>query len=98
MRRGMLGALVVVMIGVASPVYAAQPAQQDTIVDQVGDWFATLGKSGVDKDAILAQRRTERTAAHAQKAAKRQVKAAGQSVENAGRDLNKGINNALKTQ
>ena len=54
--------MMVLVIGFAvmpAKVYAADQGG-DTIVDKVSDWFATMGKSGNDKDVILFQRRTER--------------------------------------
>lgn len=81
-KRIAVGILMAAMLVVASPSHVAHAASQDTIVDQVGDWFATVGKSGMDKDTILAKRKAERTAERAEKGLKK-----------AGKDMEKGINN-----
>ena len=64
MRRS--GRWVVGLLAVALMPVVAEPAQrtrarsQDTIVDQVGDWFATLGKPTAQQQLILRKRKAER--------------------------------------
>ncbi|MBI4358593.1 MAG: hypothetical protein HY584_04770 [Candidatus Omnitrophica bacterium] len=63
--------------------YAAEAS--DTAIDQVGDWLATVGKQGVEKDQIIAQRKAERAARRAEEEAKKAAKEA----EHAGEDMQK---------
>lgn len=57
--------------------YAAD-CTQDNVIDQVGDWFATLGKQGVEKDKILATRKADRVIA----CTKREAEKAGADLKN----------------
>ena len=54
---------------------------QENAIDKMGDWFAVLGKQGVEKDSILAQRKADRLAKHAQKQADQMAKEAQKSGE-----------------
>ena len=67
----------------AVTVYA--DSYKDTPMDQAGDWFATLGKEGFEKDKILFQRKAERIAKYAQ----RQAEEAAKEVQKTGKDLKK---------
>jgi hypothetical protein len=40
---------------------------KDTAMEKAGDWFATLGKKGMEKNNILAKRRHDRFTACVQK-------------------------------
>jgi len=78
-------------------VYAGEE-YQDTALDQMGDWFATLGKSGTEKDQILMQRKAdrlkhfmERKAEKAGKEAEKGAEEAAQEAEKAGEDVKKGL-------
>ncbi|HEX9780669.1 MAG TPA: hypothetical protein VGB20_05575 [bacterium] len=92
MRVAVALACAMMLIG-APAVMAASQVAQDTVVDKVGDWMATIGKSGTEKDAALAQRKAERTAARVAKAAEKQAKKAGKQMEQAGKDMKKGLGN-----
>ena len=83
--------LVLALMGAPAVVYAADAIAQDTVVDKVGDWMATLGKSGTDKDAILAQRKAERAAARTKRMAEKQAKKAQKEAEKAGKELKKSL-------
>ena len=48
---------------------AMEKASDEAIFHRVGDWFATVGKSSEEKQAILAERKAKRAAAKAQKQA-----------------------------
>jgi len=50
----------------ASPV-AYQHASDEAVFHRVGDWFATIGKSGAEKDQLLAERKAQRMARKAEK-------------------------------
>jgi hypothetical protein len=67
----------------ATAVFAAE--YKDTPIDQAGDWFATLGKQGLERDQILAQRKADRMA----KFAEREAKKAAKEMEKAGGDMKK---------
>ena len=51
----------------------------------MGDWFATLGKDGMEKNAVLAERKANRVAA----CAKREAEKAAKKVQQAGSDMKK---------
>ncbi len=46
---------------------ALEKASNDSMVDRVGDWVATRGKSPEEAQAIVADRKAKRLAAKAQK-------------------------------
>ncbi|MCA9408900.1 MAG: hypothetical protein KC733_09430 [Candidatus Omnitrophica bacterium] len=84
MKRVFVGFLFVMMIGV-SPAFAAKDgkgasdqayehANENAVFNQVGDWFATVGKSDEEKARIKAQRKAERKVKHAEKKAKKRRK------------------------
>ena len=59
--RWVVGLLVVVLMPlVAEPAQQAKARAQDTIVDRIGDWFATLGKSKAQQQHMLRRRKAER--------------------------------------
>jgi len=62
-------------------IYAAVDCTKDNWGDQAGDWFATLGKNGLEKDQVLAARKADRvtkcTTREAEKAAKEMKKKLG---------------------
>jgi len=70
----------------------------DSVVDKVGDWFATRGKSDAEKQKLLAQRKANRVVARAQKKIERQKKQSDKKLDQqkksmmkAKQDLKKGI-------
>ncbi len=75
----------------ASPAYAeteqgASPqayehASEQAIFVRASDWFATLGKSPEERDAIVAQRKAERAAKRAQQEAKKQTAEAEKEIK-----------------
>ena len=69
----------------ATPVYA------DNVVENLGDWMATMGKKDLEKQAILSQRKAQRQAARAQREAQKQAKKAAKQMDRAGKDLKKGL-------
>ncbi len=76
MKRFLAVVLVLVLVCSFGTIsYAAE--YKDNPIDQVGDWFATMGKSGMEKDAILAQRKGERAA----KFAEHEARKAGKDVK-----------------
>ncbi len=84
MKRFLPLALVLALMCSLSPMsYAAE--YKDNPIDQAGDWVATLGKQGMEKDQILAQRKTERAAKFAEREAKKMAK----DAEKAGGDMKK---------
>lgn len=74
-----------VFSAVATPLSYAAGEYRDTPIDQAGDWFATLGKKGLEKDQILAQRKADRMARYAEKLTRQAAKEA----EKAGQDTKK---------
>ncbi len=67
MGRIVMGMLLAGLISSSTPALAAyQPTSDEAVFTRLGDWFATLGKSGFEKESILVQRRTARVAKHAE--------------------------------
>ena len=58
---------------------------QENVLDKVGDSLATMGKKGMAKDQILAQRKAERMKRYAEREAKKMRREA----EKAGKDTKK---------
>ena len=82
MSKWMVFVLALTLVaGPTTSAMAGSDVSQDSVVDKAGDWFATLGKSGADKDQILIQRRTERIAKRMQKAVKEGSEKAGKEME-----------------
>ena len=65
----------------------ASEIAQDNVVDKVGDWFATRGKTEAERKAILAQRKTDRVAKRAEKQAMKAKKRAEQETKKAQKDM-----------
>ena len=62
--------------------YAAGDACEDNVLDQVWDWFTTLGKEGVEKQRILAENKADRLSRCAERQAKKaQAEAQKQSED-----------------
>jgi hypothetical protein len=76
--------LALMLGGLSMTAYAAD-CGKDTSIDQFGDWLGTLGKKGVEKDQILARRKTDRMLACAKKEAQKAVK----EVQKSGEDMKK---------
>jgi hypothetical protein len=72
------------MLGTTS-AYAAVDCTKDNPIDQAGDWFATLGKKGIEKDQVLAARKGDRVIACTKREAEKAMKEAGK----AGNDMKK---------
>jgi len=98
-----MGTLLAGLISSSIPVLAAdggqrgasasayQHASDEAVFTRIGDWFATLGKSGFEKDSILLQRRTARAARRTQQAIEHQAKHAEHGLREAGAGLRKGL-------
>lgn len=79
MKRILAFVIVIVFAMSTIPLYAApggqkgasqkamENASDEAVFHRIGDWFATVGKSDMEKKQILAQRKAERAAAKAQK-------------------------------
>ena len=65
MRRSVVVFFILALMlgGISAPAYARTNCYQDTSINKMGDWFATLGKKGMEKKRILARRKYERVAA-----------------------------------
>lgn len=77
-------ALVLVLGGFSMTAYAAD-CTRDTSVDRAGDWVATLGKKGLEKEQVLAKRKADRVIACSQREAERISK----EMQKAGNDMKK---------
>jgi hypothetical protein len=58
---------------------------QDNVLDQFGDWVATMGKNGTEKESVLAQRKADRQVKYAAK----QAEQVSKEAEKAGSDMKK---------
>lgn len=87
MKRFVIVAFVLALIfsTVSMSVCYAASGYQDNVIDQTGDWFATFGKQGMEKDRILAERKAERVKRYAEQEAKKAQKEA----EKSGQDMKK---------
>lgn len=56
--------------------YAKVDCVEESWIDHTGDWFATFGKKGIEKDKILARRKAERIA----KCTREQAEKAGKQL------------------
>ena len=94
-----VGIGLVMLLTVATPaVYAAQNVMQDSVVDRIGDWFATVGKSGMEKQTVLTQRQMARAAKRTGHAVHQQARQAQQDLEAAGRQANEGLRGVTNQQ
>ena len=94
-----VGMGLVMLLAVATPaVYAAQNVTQDSIVDRIGDWFATVGKSGMEKQMVVTQRQMARAAKRTGQAVHQQARQAQRGVETAGRQANEGLKGLTNQQ
>lgn len=59
-------ALALTLGGVSATAYATN-CYQDNSINKTGDWFATLGKKGLEKKRVLIERKHDRIAACIQK-------------------------------
>ncbi len=71
-------------IATAAPPVTTTPARADSLADRIGDWFATMGKSETDREAILVERRTKRAAQQAGEAIERGVERTGHAIDQTG--------------
>ena len=70
--------------GVSMTVYATDCGRV-TPIDQAGDWLATLGKQGMEKNQVLAKRKADRLAA----CTKKQSEESAEAAKKAGNDMKK---------
>lgn len=71
--------LVLVIAASFTPAYAAKGASEkayehvseESIFNRMGDFFATIGMSKEEKDAVIAERRAERAKRRAEKEARK---------------------------
>ncbi|OQA57791.1 MAG: hypothetical protein BWY42_00345 [Candidatus Omnitrophica bacterium ADurb.Bin277] len=78
-----LFALAIMFSGVSA--YAAVDCTKNSPIDEIGDWFATLGKKDMEKNQILVQRKANRVAA----CTKREAEKAAKKAKQAGEDMKK---------
>ncbi len=86
MRKLLVGSLVLaLMLGLSVTAFAAVDCTKNTPIDDMGDWFATIGKKDMEKNQVLAQRKAERVAA----CTKREAEKAMKEAQKAGNDMKK---------
>jgi len=64
----------------------AEETYQENALDKMSDWAATIGKDGVEKDKVLAERKMERQRKHAEKKAAQLKKQAEKKTAKAKQD------------
>jgi hypothetical protein len=98
MKKWMGMVLAVALIFGALPVFAdnykAQGnayayGKEDSILDKVSDWVATLGKSESEKDEILTERRLDRAMKRGAQAFKKSSKKASKAMKEFEKDFEK---------
>lgn len=62
---------------------------KDSVVDKVGDWFATRGKTPEEAKAIIADRKAERALKRAQKEAEKAKKAMEKEMKKSQKQMKK---------
>ena len=83
MRRLFVLLMAIALVVSAVPVSFAMDQYKETPLDQAWDWATTLGKSGMEKDQILAKNKAERMQRYSEQMAKKAQKDANK----AGKDL-----------
>ena len=58
---------------------AMERASDESVFDRTGDWFATIGKSPEEREAIVAKRREERRIRKEAKRAEKEARKAGKN-------------------
>ncbi len=92
MKKRLLLSFLLAVLFAAAPlmtgqVWAEVQEYQDNAFDKMGDWMATLGKQSPEKESILAQRKADRLARHAQKEAEKVAQEAEQTGQEAQKKL-----------
>ena len=84
-RLAMLFFMLALMLGGFSVTAYAADCTKDTVSNQVGDWFGTFGKRGMEKDQIMTQRKAGRVGACVKREAEKVMKEA----QKVGNDMKK---------
>ena len=74
-----------------------EKASDEAVFNRVGDWFATRGKSDVEKKQILAQRKAKRATEKTQKEAAKQKKMMEKKAKEAKAKMNKQMKQTKKS-
>ncbi len=83
MRQLVIAFFVFTLVFGGIPITAyASDCTKDAPLSRVGDWFATLGKQGMEKDRILAKRKADRVVICAKKQAEEAAEAVRKTEEN----------------
>ncbi len=77
---------------------AREHASDNAIFNRVGDWFATVGKSGEEKENILAERKTKRAAKKARKRAEKAGKKGNKKARKLEKKANKKAERAAERE
>jgi hypothetical protein len=106
MKKIMVLGLAAMMVLSASVSFAAKDAKgasaqayehadDQAVFNRVGDWFATVGKSGEEKAKIKAQRKADRAVKRAEKQAQKKAKEAKEKMGKAKKGLDKKMKKGL---
>ena len=87
----------------ALPTYAqgksgvsASAVSDDSVIDKIGDWFATRGKSDAEKQKILAERKMKRMAERTQRKLEKEQKKASRELNKQKNQMQKGMKGMKK--
>ena len=105
--KKILTLVLILSIAMSMPVFAAkgqrgasqkayEHASDEAVFHRVGDWFATVGKSEKEKEAIIAERKGKRAAKKAEKELAKKKKAAEKKAKKAKKEAEKKAKEAQK--
>lgn len=80
-------ALILAISALTGSAYAVDVQYKETVLDQAWDWGTTLGKSGLEKERILAENKAERMKRYAERVAKQAEKEASAAAADAKKKL-----------
>ena len=98
MKKWVSFVLVFLFAVIALPVYADTDSanghayaygQEDSILDKVSDWVATIGKSDQEKDQLVAERQMDRVMKRTKHAMAQGSHKASKAMKDFGKDLEK---------
>ena len=93
MKKKWVGIVLILVVSFAffpgRALAASDGSMEDTIVDKMSDWAATVGKSPEDQDSIIAERRADRAAQRLQKMIKKESHQAEKNMKKLGKDMGK---------
>lgn len=81
--------ILVFFIAAPNISWAASDIAEDNVIEKLGDWLATVGKSEEDRDAMVAERQADRAAERLRKMLKKESKAVEKKMKKFGKEMEK---------